>query len=159
MNSIHGVWGDVPAHLVRLAIAFALALPVGWDREKEARSVGIRTFPLIAVAACGVVLLGIEVLGEKSADQARIIQGLITAVGFLDGSVILKQGGAAYGTATAASIWNVGVVGAAVGSGYYDIGFVLAAINFLALRLLTPLKESVNRDPPKPASPTPGTAE
>src|SRR5689334_23608850 len=43
---------------------------------------------------------------------------------------------------SAASIWNVGVVGAAVGFGYYDLGLILALTNFLVLTVLTPLKDN-----------------
>jgi putative Mg2+ transporter-C (MgtC) family protein len=50
-----------------------------------------------------------------------------------------------HGTATAASLWTTGVIGAAVGYGYYDIGFVLALINFLTLRFMEPLKQEVDR--------------
>ena len=146
-HSAFGVWGDVSTHIVHLAVAFALALPIGWDREKEARSAGIRTFPLVAVASCGLVILAIEVLGEGSQSLSRILQGLIVGIGFIGGGAILKQGAAAHGVSTAASIWNIGVVGAAVGFGYYDIGLVLAVINLLILRVLAPLKGKLDEDP------------
>ena len=42
-------------HVLTLAGAYALAFPIGWDREKEARSAGLRTFPLVAMASCGFV--------------------------------------------------------------------------------------------------------
>ncbi len=40
-------------HIVALVAAYLLAIPIGWNREKEDRSAGLRTFPLVAVAACG----------------------------------------------------------------------------------------------------------
>ena len=46
---------DILPHLVSLAIAYALALPIGWNREHAERSAGLRTFPLVAVACCGIV--------------------------------------------------------------------------------------------------------
>lgn len=151
----HGmVWADVFSHLRDLGIAFALAFPIGWDQEREARSAGVRTFPLVAVAACGLVLVAIEVLGDRSQAQARILQGLITGIGFIGGGAILKEGGTVRGTATAASVWNIGVVGAAVGYGYYDIGFVLALINFATLRFLLPFKPEI-RSPGPAGSSTP----
>jgi putative Mg2+ transporter-C (MgtC) family protein len=79
------------------------------------------------------VLLAIEVLGERSVGQARILEGVTTGIGFSGGGAILKAGTTTHGTATAASILNTEVVGAAVGFGYYDIGFVLALANFLVL--------------------------
>lgn len=146
-------WNDILSHILDLAVAFVLALPIGWDREKETRSAGIRTFPLVAVASCGLVLVAIRVLGEHSQSQARILQGLITGIGFIGGGAILKDGRTVRGTATAASIWNTGVIGAAVGFGLYDIALVLSVINFLILRLLVPFKDELSRrgqeGPPK----------
>ncbi len=46
---------NILPHLVALALAYVLALPIGWDREREERSAGLRTFPLVAIAACGFV--------------------------------------------------------------------------------------------------------
>ena len=116
------------------------------NRERNERSAGLRTFPLVAVAGCGLVLVAIEVLGKSSVEQSRILQGLITGIGFIGGGAILKQAGSVHGTATAASLWTTGVIGAAVGYGYYDIGFVLALINFLTLRFLAPLKTEVDNN-------------
>lgn len=129
-------WPEVLSHIVDIAIAYLLVLPIGWDREQSERSAGIRTFPLVAVASCGVVLVAVRLLGVSSPQQSRVLQGLITGIGFIGGGAILKYGAAVRGTATAASIWNVGVVGAAVGYGLYDIGLVLSLINFLTLRCL-----------------------
>jgi hypothetical protein len=42
-------------HAAALAFAYGLALPIGWDREREERSAGLRTFPLVALASCGFV--------------------------------------------------------------------------------------------------------
>jgi putative Mg2+ transporter-C (MgtC) family protein len=140
-SSIWGVWGDISNHLVRMALAFLFTLPIAWNRERSSRSAGLRTFPIVALASCGFVLLAIEVLGERSVGQARILEGVITGIGFIGGGAILKAGATTHGTATAASILNTGVVGAAVGFGYYDIGFVLALANYFVLFGLGKLKE------------------
>lgn len=42
-------------HLAALMVAYVLAFPIGWNREREERSAGLRTFPLVAVATCGVI--------------------------------------------------------------------------------------------------------
>lgn len=131
--------GEVLSHLASLTVAYGLALPIGWNREREERSAGIRTFPLVAMAACGFVLVAIGVLGAGSSGQARILEGLITGVGFIGGGAILKHGMQASGTATAASLWATGAVGAAVGYGLYDIGVVLSAVTYVTLRYLAPV--------------------
>jgi putative Mg2+ transporter-C (MgtC) family protein len=46
---------NIVPHVIALAVAYVLALPIGWDREREERSAGLRTFPLVAIASCGFV--------------------------------------------------------------------------------------------------------
>ena len=60
---------------------------------------------------------------------SRVLQGLITGIGFVGGGAILKEGASVRGTATAASIWNAGVIGASVALGHYGIAFLLALLN------------------------------
>lgn len=139
-------WWEALSHVLNLALAYALALPVGWDREKDERSAGIRTFPLVAIASCGFVLVGIAILGRTNPAQARLLEGLITGVGFIGGGAILKHGGKASGTATAASLWATGALGAAVGCGLYDVAVVLSLTTFLTLRCSRPLKRASHED-------------
>ncbi len=139
-------WRLIFSHLASVGVAYALALPVAWDREHEARSAGLRTFPLVAVASCGFILLAAGVMGNNTDAQARVIQGVITGIGFIGGGAILKDGASVRGTATAASIWNTGAIGAAVAFGRYEIAVVLSLINFLTLRWLTPLKQKLKDD-------------
>lgn len=131
------------AHLISLAVAYALALPIGWNREREERSAGLRTFPLVAMAACGFVMIAIEVLGPTSEQHSRIMEGLMTGIGFVGGGAILKQGDRAKGTATAASLWATGAIGAAVGYGQLDIAVILSLVTVLTLVVLTPLRKVV----------------
>ena len=138
-------WTRILSHLLSVTIAYVLALPVAWDREKEARSAGLRTFPLVAVASCGYMLLATSILSSSSESTARIVQGLITGIGFIGGGAILKDRGGVHGTATAASIWNTGAIGAAVAFERYEIALVLSVINFATLRLLTPLKRDMDQ--------------
>lgn len=133
--------GETLSHLVKLVLAYLLALPIGWNREQEERSAGIRTFPLVAMAACGFAIIAIGVLGADSPEQAKVLEGLITGVGFIGGGAILKQGAQARGTATAASLWGTGALGAAVGYGLLDVAVILSAVTYLALRILAPLKD------------------
>jgi putative Mg2+ transporter-C (MgtC) family protein len=134
-------WPEVLSHVIKMGIAYILALPIGWDREQYARSAGIRTFPLVAVASCGLVLVAIRATGGAAAEQSRILQGLITGIGFIGGGAILKTRRTVRGTATAASIWNVGVVGAAVGYELYDVAALLSLFNFVTLRFMRPFKQ------------------
>jgi putative Mg2+ transporter-C (MgtC) family protein len=132
-------------NLASIAVAFLLALPVGWEREQSERSAGLRTFPLVAMASCGYILLATRVVSGHPEAEARVLEGLITGIGFIGGGAILKSDGAVRGTATAASVWNTGAIGAAVAFGRYEIAIVLAAINFAALRWLAPFKAQIRK--------------
>jgi putative Mg2+ transporter-C (MgtC) family protein len=68
-------------HLVALAAAYLLAIPIGWNREREERSAGLRAFPLVAVASCGVIQAAETMLGSSPEAMARIIEGLIAGMG------------------------------------------------------------------------------
>lgn len=132
----------VLTHLMDLAVAYLLALPVGWSQEREGNSAGLRTFPIVAIASCGLILLAREILEHNVDAQTRVLQGLITGIGFIGGGAILRSKQNIHGTATAASVWNVAVIGAATGYGLYDIAVVLSAVNFITLRLLHPFKKT-----------------
>jgi putative Mg2+ transporter-C (MgtC) family protein len=135
MHSIFGLWGDSLDHLVHLLVAFVLALPIGWHRAREEQSVGLRTFPLVSMASCGLVQTAISVIGASAPFNATILAGVVTGIGFIGAGAIIRQGDSATGHATAASIWTVGIMGAAVGYGYYDIGAILTAANLVVLAL------------------------
>jgi putative Mg2+ transporter-C (MgtC) family protein len=139
-------WNDETLRdIAKLVVAYLLALPVGWDREKQAHSVGVRTFPLVAMASCGYLLMS-NPPGVHNIDaQARVIQGLLAGIGFIGGGAILKAEGNVHGTATAASIFNTGVVGAAVATDRYWLALLLAALNLFTLRVLWPLKQRLDR--------------
>ena len=138
-------------NLASIAVAFLLALPVGWEREQSERSAGLRTFPLVAMASCGYILIAGPILAGHPEGQARVIEGLITGIGFIGGGAILKSDGTVRGTATAASIWNTGAIGAAVAFNRYEVAILLAVVNFATLRWLARFKEEAVRKPPPPA--------
>lgn len=131
-------WPNVWVVLQRLAITYVLTAILGWNREQEDHSAGVRTFPIVGMASCGYCLI----LGARpdSGDLSRLLQGLITGIGFIGGGAILKEGATVKGTATAASIWNAGVIGASVAVGRYEVAVILTLLNLFTLRALLPLK-------------------
>jgi putative Mg2+ transporter-C (MgtC) family protein len=128
--------------VAKVGIAYALALPVGWYREREAHSVGVRTFPIVAMASCGYILLAMPM---DTAAQSRVIQGMVAGMGFIGGGAILKSEGSVHGVATAASIWNTGVIGASVAEERWLLAIMLAGMNLFALRVLLPLKIKLDK--------------
>lgn len=119
--------------IVDVLLAYLMALPVGWDREHHERSAGLRTFPLVCVASCGVVLVARMMM--TSADESRVIQGLIGGIGFIGGGTILKSGLTVRGTATAASILVTAVIGVCVAQHLYLLATALSILSLATLRL------------------------
>ncbi len=140
------VRADLLPHLLALAVAYVLVLPIGWDREKEDRSAGLRTFPLVAIACCGFVQAAELKYGAHPDAMGKIVEGLITGIGFIGGGAILKQGASVRGTATAASLWATGAIGTAVGLGAYGIAALVAVFTITTLKWLTPLKEETREE-------------
>lgn len=136
-------WDLVGNNLIHLAIAYVLALPVAMDREQASWGAGLRTFPLVALAACGYMLVANSIF-EAADAQARVLQGLITGIGFIGGGAILKNGSGVKGTATAAGIWITGLIGIAVAYNRYEIAVLMGVMAFLTLHYVRGFKTHPN---------------
>ena len=133
---------------LRLLGAVVLALPVAWDRERNSRIMGLRTFPLVSLGACAYILVGLSFIGVNEPDAtARIVQGLMTGIGFVGGGAILKGNDHVTGTASAASIWVTGALGAAVGFGFWLFAIALGVLNFLIIFGMSRIKPRVDCEP------------
>jgi putative Mg2+ transporter-C (MgtC) family protein len=148
MPAISIDWNLFTNTAVKIGGAYLLALPTAWVRERQAHGVGIRTFPIVAMASCGYLLImqtsgtGVDSLAANS----RVLQGLVAGIGFVGGGAILKDGMNVHGTATAASIWNTGAIGAATAMGRYEIAIVLAVLNLFTMFALLPLKKRLDQE-------------
>jgi putative Mg2+ transporter-C (MgtC) family protein len=138
-----GNWHDWLTFFVQIFIAYILTAIIGWNREREEHGLGIRTFPIVGMASCGYLLI---ITGSPDpAAASRLMQGLIAGIGFIGGGAILKDGPTVKGTATAASIWNAGVIGVSVALRHYDIAIILSLLNLFTLRVLLPLKKWLDK--------------
>jgi putative Mg2+ transporter-C (MgtC) family protein len=143
---------DLLPHVVALSIAYALAFPIGWNREHEERSAGLRTFPLVAVATCGFIQASEALTGNSPEAMARIVEGLITGMGFIGGGAILRLEDSVKGTATAASLWVTGAIGMSVGLGSLDVAVMLSLVTAATLWVMSPLKRIGGLEPKKEAA-------
>jgi putative Mg2+ transporter-C (MgtC) family protein len=125
-----------------IALSFVLALPLGWERKRHSDAdVGLRVFPLVAVGACVYIFVGQQVLvGEQRNEQADILQGLMTGIGFVGAGAIIKHSGSVSGLATAAAIWTTGAIGASVAYGLYVLAVVLSLVNLFILAVTRKIK-------------------
>jgi putative Mg2+ transporter-C (MgtC) family protein len=126
--------------LGKMLLAFGLCFPMAWDREHSARSLGVRTFPLVAVGSCAFVLISQSGLDNDEQALSRVLQGIIAGIGFLGGGAIVKQGMTVKGAATAAAVWATAALGVAVAVGEFGVAVALGLLGYGTLRWLKPLK-------------------
>jgi putative Mg2+ transporter-C (MgtC) family protein len=93
------------------------------------------------MASCGFLMI----LDNVNGDGSRVLQGMITGIGFVGGGAIVRDGISVRGTATAASIWAAGAIGAAVALGRVEIAVVLAVMDVFTLGALVPVKARLDQ--------------
>jgi putative Mg2+ transporter-C (MgtC) family protein len=117
--------------------ALVLGSLVGYERAYHGRAAGMRTYGLVCMASAGLtVIAGFPGLwfggGHQlvaTPDPTRVIQGIVTGIGFLGAGVIVKDGLTISGLTTAASIWAASCIGVLVGVGFYGAAILLAALS------------------------------
>jgi putative Mg2+ transporter-C (MgtC) family protein len=124
----HGEIATNGVILLNLLGALALGLLVGYERSYHGRAAGMRTYGLVCMASAALTVIGgypAHWFGGHvsqylvSSDPTRIIQGIVTGIGFLGAGVIMREGFNISGLTTAASIWASSVIGVMVGVGFY----------------------------------------
>jgi putative Mg2+ transporter-C (MgtC) family protein len=123
--------------IMRLLLAVLLGAVVGVQRERTGKPAGIRTHMLVSLGAALIVLAPLEA-GMNSDELSRIIQGLITGIGFIGGGAILKlqESREIEGLTTAAGIWMTAAVGVAVGLGRFGLALVSIILTWMILSLV-----------------------
>jgi putative Mg2+ transporter-C (MgtC) family protein len=126
--------------------ALLLGMLVGYERSYQGRAAGMRTYGLVCMAAAALTVFGgfaplwFGTTGNLPADPTRIVQGVVTGIGFLCAGVIMRDGLSIHGLNTAASIWAVAAVGVLLGVGFYAAAILLAVLSALAMSLLRRLE-------------------
>lgn len=122
---------------LNLAGAMLLGFVVGYERSYHGRAAGMRTYGLVCMASAALVVIagypdfwyGGRALSPVALDPTRIIQGIVTGIGFLGAGVIMKEGFTISGLTTAASVWASSAIGILVGVGFYAAAILLALLS------------------------------
>jgi putative Mg2+ transporter-C (MgtC) family protein len=133
--------------LLHLLGSLAVGLALGYERSYHGRAAGMRTYALVCLGSTLLtVISGYPALwfGGMSetpavADPTRVMQGIVTGIGFLGAGVIMKEGFTIRGLSTAASIWMTSAIGVVIGIGFYGAalsGAVIAVAVMSGLRRL-----------------------
>ena len=167
-DTVQGEFSDLPDAAqvtrvtLRLLIAAILGGALGYEREKQGKSAGMRTHMLVALGAALFILIP-QQSGVTDADLTRVVQGLVAGVGFLGAGAIIRIGdqGEVKGLTTAAGIWLTAAIGMAAGMGREATAVLCTALALFILSVLPNIARSFERrdqppnsqPPPKPDPP------
>ena len=140
---------------VRLLIAALLGGALGYEREKKGKAAGMRTHMLVTLGAALFILIP-QQAGVTDADLTRVVQGLVTGVGFLSAGAIIRIGEEVQGLTTAAGIWLTAAIGMAAGMGREATAILCTVLALAVLSILPHVAQSLeSRDQPPNSQPPP----
>ena len=124
-----------------------LGMLVGYERSYNGRAAGMRTYGLVCMASTALTVF----VGQASfwyggtvdhipADPTRVVQGVVTGIGFLGAGVIMKEGLSISGLNTAASIWAASAIGVLLGVGFYAAALLMALLCTVSMSMLQRLE-------------------
>ena len=115
---------------------------VGLERSYRGRAAGLRTYALVCLGSA-LLVAAAEKLGPVGdpTSSTRVIQGIVTGIGFLGAGVIVKEGFSVRGLTPAASIWVISAVGVVIGAGYYLLGALATALTLALLSVLRSIED------------------
>ena len=132
---------EVTQIVLRMLLAALLGGLVGFQRERVGKSAGLRTHMLVSLGSAFFVMIPYQA-GMPLADLSRVMQGIITGVGFLGAGTILKRHAEEQieGLTTAAGLWLTAAVGTAAGMGREASAVLGTVLAFLILAFLPRIK-------------------
>lgn len=153
-EALRAYWSieEIAVNLViflNLAGALALGLVVGYERSYHGRAAGMRTYGLVCTASAALTVIvgypefwygGHAMVPVGGVDPTRVIQGIVTGIGFLGAGVIMREGFNISGLTTAASIWASAAIGVLVGIGFYAAAILLTAVSVLCMTFVSKLE-------------------
>src|SRR5262245_5716897 len=141
---------ESPTDILPLIFALLLGGAVGLEREYHGRPAGLRTHILVCLSSTMLIMiarkLGSEDLGGTSRtvfDPNRMGAGIVTGIGFLGASTVLRSGDFLRGLTTAACIWFVAGLGIVLGDQRYVLGTVCTVIVLLVLTVVNNLASGI----------------
>jgi putative Mg2+ transporter-C (MgtC) family protein len=139
---------------LRLLAAALLGAMLGFERERHDRPAGLRTYTLVALAACLFTLVTLEISRNATIDDKvvtdpiRVVNAVTSGVAFLAAGTIISQGRRVIGVTTGAGMWMAGAIGVACGAGYYPAAALTCALTLGVLAGLRFLEGKEDKGPP-----------
>ena|SRR5687768_16629069 len=135
---------------LRLVSAAVLGAAIGYERETAGKAAGLRTHILVTAGTC-VFVLGCIGAGMESDALSRVIQGIVTGIGFVGAGSILKRESEKQiqGVTTSAGIWMAAAIGVSVGLGGLGLALMATALSLVVLRATLWFEERLTKEAAK----------
>lgn len=136
--------------LLRMGLAFVLGLCIGLERSYKNRPAGFRTHILVCLGSAVASMTGIYLYVHAllPADISRLGAAVVSGLGFIGaGTIIVLRNETVKGLTTAAGLWTTGIIGLALGAGYYEGAVIAAALVLVTETCLGKITKAVKRDP------------
>ena len=150
MDSLSFIGGPLEV-LYRLAAAVLVGCVLGVNRDLRDKPAGLRTHALVALGAALLTVTAEELAFSRDqidgAVVSRVIQGIMSGIGFIGGGVILRdvQRNDIHGLTTAASIWLAACLGVSCGAGHWVVALLALAFTLVVLVLGGPVERTIYR--------------
>lgn len=136
--------------LVRLLTAVAVGGVIGMERSAKNRPAGFRTHILVCMGAAVASMTALYILLELKlpTDVSRLAAQVISGLGFIGaGTIVITKNMTIRGLTTAAGLWTTGIIGLAIGAGYYELGVIAAILVLIAETVFHVLGRRIRHNP------------
>lgn len=136
----------------RISLAIFVGGIVGLERQIERKPAGLRTHMLVSLGAALFVMAGLQLGSDAINNTSRIIQGIVSGIGFLGAGEIFAKSKTALnevkvqGLTSAAAIWVSASLGVAAGSGLWIMALTASIATVLILRVIKYAETYFDRD-------------
>jgi putative Mg2+ transporter-C (MgtC) family protein len=133
--------------MIKMVFAALLGAAVGYQRERAGKPAGLRTHMLVCLGTA-VFVLACHGSGMSSDGLSRVIQGIVTGIGFIGAGTILKLDDERkiVGLTTSAGIWMTAAIGVAAGLGTLGVAILSTVFTLIVLALITPIENHIDKN-------------
>ena len=135
------------AVILRILAAVIVGGILGLERGMKHRPAGLRTYMLVCVGACVIMLTNQYAFQMfDTGDPVRMGAQVVSGIGFLGaGTIIVTRRNQIKGLTTAAGLWSAAGVGLALGIGFYEVAIVGSVAVFAVITLLQKMDNKLHR--------------
>jgi putative Mg2+ transporter-C (MgtC) family protein len=146
--------------IIRLIAAVLFGAAIGYQRESMGKPAGIKTHILVTVGTT-VFILGCAGAGMDSDALSRVIQGIVTGIGFIGAGSILKldKERDIKGLTTAAGVWMTAAIGVTIGLGGLGLALIATILTLTVLTVMGSIELRFEKKDPTPKNSSDGKNE